>query len=131
MKVSVFLTHAVQNGTKRVSHTAGEQEYDSAEIHSRVRLLRTKYDAPSHCKVAYHGEYLVAFQINGIQCDSECRRTPDHTEDRPPESGVVFAERTQSNRGVRSGDQQKDGAVVDDLKNLFARGVRAKSVIDA
>ncbi len=107
----------IENHAQRIQHAAYNQCNQTERGYALIEGLNGKNNAPAHEDIAECGNFTEFFQIDRGHHDSENRRTPDAAEDRPAKPQGLNA--AEGEGGVGSCDQQENGVVVENLKDLF------------
>ena len=128
--VTAFSADDVQNRADGVCDAAARKIGKAVPRYGFDERSYRENDAPAEGDIADHGEALVFFQIDRVEGNAQRGHAPDHAEQHPSDGGIHAAYRGKGDRRIGSGDQNKDGAVVENLKDLF-RASGQKSVINA
>ena len=79
----MFFADAVEYGTYRIAQASTNKPQEPPERDSLNKRLEGKYYPPAHSHIAYHGEYLVFFYIDGSKSYCKCCQPPYDTEHYP------------------------------------------------
>lgn len=102
-------------GADGVTETACDEQRDGRHAELRIDGSDQKNDDPTHQQIAdIRNQDRDAGEKNGFEGNKEDRQTPDDAEYDPACPPV---EDRQTKRGVRSGDEQVNGIVVENSKD--------------
>lgn len=116
------LVQRVKGHAARIQHAARRQQDDAAQGQALHQRLDGENDHPSHGQVTHHGDFAELFHIDGVEHDAHDGRRPHHAEQRPAQRAPQGDE---GKGGIGARNEQKDGAMVQNLQHGLHRAVGA------
>ena len=110
-----------KNQTRGVGDAAGEEPDHSGRRNRQDELTEGEQDQPAHSEIQKKGQLFPANAGAQFERHADKSEEPDESEDCPTES---TAHRTERERRIRSGDEQKDRGVIDDLERALEARLR-------
>lgn len=121
---------AVENGADCVGDATQKQEQEAGGADIQGGDAPEGEDGPAHADVANHGEHPELPQVDGGEGAGDGGQNPLQRQEAPAQGGISGQEGADENGGVGAGDEGIDGAVVNDLHDLFPHP-RVKPVVHA
>ena len=126
----LFAADAVEHRADGVGDAAPKQQKKARCRQDRAGLLDEGNDGPAHADIADHGEDLILLHVDGSQRGGNGGETPLENKQSPAQRRINRTDGRQYYGGVAAGNQEIDGAVVNDLHYLLAEAGQ-QTVIDA
>ena len=129
-RVHIGLVHHKECHAAGVEDAAAQEEEATPEAEGTEGGTYAHQDAPTHEKITAQREFMEFLQINRSKRDAQRRTSPYEAEDGPTHPFGMRANGYQGVGGICTCNQQIDGAMVKDLKDLFGSQSGRKSMID-
>ena len=125
-----LFAQSIEDRADGIGNAAEKQEQEARDGQYLDHHPAEGDDGPAHADVADHGEDAVLLQIDGCQGGGQSHHGPLEAEEAPGQSRIFGPYSGQDDDGVGAGDEEIDGAVVDDLHDFLAER-RLQAVVDA
>lgn len=81
-----FASYSVKCCAKGIKYSADKKQPDACRLDAFPKLTEGEDDAPAHCDISYHRQYLEFFYVDGVEDDSEHGAAPYASKKHPTDN---------------------------------------------